>query len=159
MKKSSILLAIVVLVLASLACQTLTGGGTEVSPTNIPDVNGNEESDPTIPTIPPVTPEESSIPPLGTSTDFPLPADAVNVISVGNDVVNFQTKLSLDEGLDFYKDQFGKLGYTERNILTVTSETIFSIVFDGHESGKAVVVQGVDLGDGTINISITLSDI
>ena len=162
MKKSSILLAIVVLVLASLACQTLTGGGTEVSPTNIPDVNSNEGSDPTIPTIPtipPVAPEESSIPPIGTSTDFPLPADAINVISVGNDVVNFQTKLSLDEGLDFYKDQFGKLGYTERNILTVTSETIFSIVFDGHESGKAIVVQGVDLGDGTINISITLSDI
>ena len=130
-----------------------------MSPTNIPDVNGNEESDPTIPTIPPVAPEESSIPPIGNSTDYPLPADAVNVISVGNDVVNFQTKLSLDEGLDFYKDQFGKLGYTERNILTVTSETIFSIVFDGHESGKAIVVQGVDLGDGTINISITLSDI
>ncbi|HET7145193.1 MAG TPA: hypothetical protein VFI68_14335 [Anaerolineales bacterium] len=33
-----------------------------------------------------------------------------------------------------------------------------SMVFDGHESCKAITVQGVDLGDGTIHISITLSD-
>jgi hypothetical protein len=33
------------------------------------------------------------------------------------------------------------------------------MVFDGHESGKAIVVQGVDLGDGMVNISIRLEDV
>jgi hypothetical protein len=74
-------------------------------------------------------------------------------------VLNFQTKSTLDESMAFYRDEYGNQGYTERDILTVTSETTFSMVFDGHESGKAIVVQGVDLGDGTTNISIRLEDV
>ena len=96
---------------------------------------------------------------IGGDSQFPMPDDAINVINMGNDVTNFQTKLSLEEGMKFYRDQFGALGYTEREILTTTSATTFSMVFDGHESGKAIVVQGVDLGDGTINISISLQDV
>jgi len=86
-----------------------------------------------------------------------MPEDAFNLTSIAV-TTNFQTKMSLDEAMNYYRDQFGKQGYTERDLLTVTSDTTFSMVFDGHESGKAMTVQGVDLGDGTINISITLSD-
>ena len=92
-------------------------------------------------------------------SEFPLPDDAINVTNMGNDVLNFQTHLTLDDGMNFYRDQFGKLGYTERTLLTVTSDTTFSMVFDGHPSGKAITVQGVDLGNGTTNISITLADV
>jgi hypothetical protein len=56
-------------------------------------------------------------------------------------------------------DSFTSSGYTERTILTVTSETTFSMVFDGHESGQAIVVQGVDFGDGTVNVNIRLEDV
>jgi hypothetical protein len=157
MKKYSILLAIIVLVLASLACQTLTGGGeapgVQQNEPELPQTDGGE-----IPTAPPVTTDDGGIT-IGGKSEFPMPADAINVINMGSDVLNFQTKLTLDEGMSFYRDEFGKLDYTERDILTVTSDTIFSMVFDGHASGKAITVQGVDLGDGTINISITLSDI
>ena len=161
MKRYRIYLAIAGLILASLACQTLMGGGDnnfEVpempNATEVPQTDGGAE----IPTIPPVSTEDGGIT-IGGESEFPMPADAINVISMGSDVVNFQTKLSLEEGMNFYRDEFGKLGYTEREILTVTSSTTFSMVFDGHGSGKAIAVQGVDLSDGTINISITLSDI
>lgn len=151
MKKFSVLLAVIALVLASLACQTVMGGGD--NDFNLPDVPNVTE----VPTIPPVITDGGVT--IGGDSEFPLPADAINVINMGNDVTNFQTKLSLDEGMSFYRDEFGKLGYTERDILTVTSSTTFSMVFDGHESGKAIVVQGVDMGDGTINISISLQEV
>ncbi len=67
--------------------------------------------------------------------------------------------MSLDEAMKFYMETLTSSGYTERPILTVTSDTTFSMVFDGHESGKAIVVQGVDLGDGMVNVNIRLEDI
>jgi hypothetical protein len=33
------------------------------------------------------------------------------------------------------------------------------MVWDGHPSGKAIVVQGVDLGDGSVNVNIRLEDV
>jgi hypothetical protein len=33
------------------------------------------------------------------------------------------------------------------------------MVFDGHSSGKSVVIQGVDLGSGTLNINIRLENV
>ena len=163
MKKYSVLLAVIALVLASLACQTVTGGGNNFQVPDAPDMPNATEAPQTgdemeIPTMPPIITEDGGIT-IGGKSEFPMPDDAMNVINMGSDVLNFQTKLTLDEGMNFYRDAFGKLGYTERDILTVTSSTTFSMVFDGHESGKAIAVQGVDLSDGTINISITLSDI
>lgn len=160
MKKYGILFAVLALVLASLACQTVLGGGEDEGLPEIHEFNDGGGNNETVPTVPPVSPEGGDgILPFGSTTEFPLPADAANVISVGSDIVNFQTKLSLDEAMKFYLDEFGKKGYTERDGLTVTSDTTFSMVFDGHESGKAITVQGVDLGDGTVNISISLVDI
>jgi hypothetical protein len=147
MKKISILFAILALILASLACQTLSGGGDNGTPAlSPPSVDGGQESQPAA--------DDAS----GLESEFPLPDGATNLQELGAST-NFQVKMSLDEAMKFYKEAFSSQGYTERPILTVTSETTFSMVFDGHASGKAIVVQGVDLGDGTINISITLSDI
>jgi hypothetical protein len=41
----------------------------------------------------------------------------------------------------------------------VIEENVFSIVFDGDPSGKAVVIQSVDLGDGSRTVAISLQDI
>ena len=156
MKKYSILLAIVALVLASLACQAIMGGGDSgFNPPEVPPVDGGDVE---APTATPVTTDGDNIT-IGSDSEFPMPADATNVVNMGNTVINFQTKLSLDEAMSFYRDEFGKSGYTERSELTVTAGGTFSMVFDGHESGQAVTVQGVDFGDGTVNISITLVDI
>lgn len=155
MKRYGILLSVLALVLASLACQAVTGGGNSGAPTFIPpgDIGGI----PTEATPPPVATQDGGVT-IGGESEFPMPSDALNVMNVGG-VVNFQAKMSLDEARKFYVGEFTKSGYTERTLLTVTSATTFSMVFDGHKSGKAIVIQGVDLGDGSVNINISLQDL
>jgi len=91
-------------------------------------------------------------------TIFPLPDDVQNFTGGGDDV-NFATNLSLEEAIDFYRSAFADMGLTERELNTSITDATFSMVFDGHESGKAVVIQGVDLGNGTTNINIRLEDV
>ena len=92
-------------------------------------------------------------------TDFPLPAGVSNFTKTGDDGINFQTTLSLDASLAFYRDAFTKAGLTERTINTAISDTTFSVVFDGDSTGKAIVVQGVDLGNGSTNINVRHEDV
>ena len=150
MKLFRIYLTIAVLLLASLACQAVTGGR-DNSPTLPP---GNENSDPDVLEPTPATPNDDNTDSI-TSTDFPVTSDAYNVTEAAGSLV-FYTKLSLDDVMKFYRDEYTARGYTEREILTVVSDTTFSMVFDGDPSGKAVVVQSVDLGDGSRTIAIRL---
>lgn len=154
MKKYNVLLAMIALVLASFACQSLSGGVDNNIETpdaqNLPGVteapqidSGAEET----PTVPPVVTD-------GGETEFPMSEDAFNVINVVSGVVNYQTNLSLDEVMSFYREEFGKRGYIERSGLTNITDKAFNMVFDGNESGKAIIVQAVDFGDGTVNVSI-----
>jgi hypothetical protein len=152
MKKYSMYIAILTLILASLACQTVLGGGSSDSQEELPpfEYSGGDSA-----TEEPSTESDFS---FGGESDFPLPSDAFNVTAIAG-TTNFQTRLSLEEAMNFYRDVYGKEGFTERELLTVVSDDVFSMVFDGDPSGKAVVIQGVDLGDGTVNISIRLEDI
>lgn len=153
MKKISVLFAILTLALSSLACQALTGGGENPADT-IPSVDDTADPQPA------PSDEESEGFDFSFSGDseFPMPDDAKNIVDIAG-TTNYQTSLSLEEVMNFYRDVFGKQGYTERPILTVVSDTTFSMVFDGDPSGQAVVVQGVDLGDGTTNVNIRLEDV
>ena len=89
-------------------------------------------------------------------SEFALPDDVSQFTDMGNGTVNFQTGLSITDALAFYREAFAKAGYKERAINTSISETTFSLVFDGHSSGKAIVIQAVDLGNGKTNINIRL---
>lgn len=149
-KKLSILFAILVLVLASLACQSLSGGGGDDTPPELPAPSNEGGSEP--------QPETSGGGEADVKTDFPIPVGATNIQDLGG-TINFQVEMSLEAAMGFYQNEFTVKGYTERPILTVTSDTTFSMVFDGHESGKAIVVQGVDLGGGMVNISVRLEDV
>jgi hypothetical protein len=91
-------------------------------------------------------------------TEFPLPEDVQNFMG-GEGTANFATSLTVEEATAFYRDALGAMGLTERTINTSITETTFSMVFDGHENGKAVVVQAVDLGNGTTNINIRFEDV
>jgi hypothetical protein len=135
MKYSRIVLAIAVLVLASIACQGLAGG-TESTPATSNENNGDS----------------------GVSSDFPMTADAYNVTEAGGSLI-FYTKLSLEDTMQFYRNEYTAKGYTEREILTVVSDGTFSMVFDGDPSGKAVVIQSVELGDGSRTVSVRLEDV
>ncbi|PKN91745.1 MAG: hypothetical protein CVU44_17680 [Chloroflexi bacterium HGW-Chloroflexi-6] len=157
------LLVLSVLVLASLACQALAVGS-EATPE--PAAPMEEES---LPEAPEPTQEqeveepseaEESAPSadLGFETEFPVPDDASNGYDLGGGMISFQTSLSIEESLAFYRDSFAAEGYTEREINTAITDTTFSIVFDGHESGKAIVIQAVDLGSGSVNVTIRFED-
>ena len=53
---------------------------------------------------------------------------------------------------------FPEQGLAERALLMVTSDAAFSMVFDGWPNGRAIVVQGMDLGQ-TTNVNIRFEDI
>ncbi len=90
----------------------------------------------------------------GYNTKFPLPSSVSNFTDTGNNSINFQTNLSLKDTIAFYRDAFKKEGITERTVNTAITDTTFSLVFDGDPSGEAIVVQGVDLGNGKTNVNI-----
>jgi hypothetical protein len=88
------------------------------------------------------------------NTKFPMPGSVSNFTDTGNSSINFQTDLSIKDTIAFYRDAFKKEGITERTINTAITDTTFSLVFDGDPSGEAIVVQGVDLGNGKTNVNI-----
>jgi hypothetical protein len=156
MKRTRIYLAIGALVLASLACQALMGGRNN-SATAVPPANANS----TQPSVvqPTQAPNDNGSSNSSVKTDFPLTPDAYNITQVGDGSIVYYTKLSADDALKFYRDTYTAKGYTERKILTVVSNGTFSIVFDGDPSGKAIVIQSVDLGNGSRTIAIRLEGV
>lgn len=152
------------LVLVSLACAALTGGGNGEAPA---EVTRAVETLPVRVTLSPaevtepVQPvDEPTLPPAPTTgeydTLFPLPSDVQNFMQLDavNDSINFQTSLSLEEVMEFYRQAFTAQGLVERTLLTTFVEgQVFSMVFDGSSNGKALVIQGV-AAMGLTNVNI-----
>jgi len=144
-------LFLVILVIASFACGFFGGGrgesevvspsGDGGAPQGVSPSNGSEGDSEKI------------------NAEFPLPPNIENYLDLGPGAINYQTSMPLNAVVDFYRDTFESAGYTERDITTVINDTTFSIVWDGHPSGQAIVVQGVDLGDGTVNVNVRLEDV
>lgn len=155
MNKYRWLLALVVLVLASLACQTVMGGGPQAPevpqvPNNYNDNSGDNGPEPTV--VPPSNDGGGQ-----SSNGFPMPADATNVVEA-QDTLVFETGLSVDEVVAFYRDAYEKQGLKERTSMTVTMGQLFTIVFDGDPSGKAISISGADTGSGTTAVTIVRQD-
>ena len=157
MKHYRIFLAITVLVLASLACNALAGGGKDNSVTPPESSSGGQVDQPTAEPAP--SNDSGSDNSTTVKYDFPMTADAYNAIDIGDGSLLYYTKMSMEDVLKFYRDEYTAKGYKEREILTSVSDGVFSIVFDGDPSGKAVVIQSVDLGDGSRTVAIRLEDV
>ena len=160
MKHYRIFLALTVLVLASLACQAVMGGGNDAQETQ--DVATQPPSDSVEATVEPADSNDNDNEgesEVTVETDFPMTDDAFNVVDVGDGSLLYYTNMSLEDVMEFYRDEYAGMGYTERELLTVVSEGVFSMVFDGDPSGKSVVIQSVDLGDGSRTIAIRLEDV
>ena len=154
MKHYRIFITITALVLASLACNALTGSDDQDTET-IPDAPTLEQTDP----IAPSSANDNGSKDDVVSTDFPVTEDAFNFTDMGDGSIVFFTKMSSEDVMKFYRDEYKAKGYTERDILTTVFEGGFSIVFDGDPSGKAVVIQSVDMGDGSRTVAIRLEDV
>jgi hypothetical protein len=91
----------------------------------------------------------------GYNTKFPMPSGVSNFSDMGNGSINFQVNMSLKDTIAFYRDAFKKEGLTERaGGFTSITDTTFSMIYDGDPNGKAIVIQGVDLGIGKTNVNI-----
>jgi hypothetical protein len=160
MNKNLWILALVILLVSSLACSVFTGGAKVPAVTAAPD--SSERAKATQPSSGGKTVEATATTaaeaPSGFDTEFPLPSDVSNFTSLGDDAISFQTTLSLKDVVAFYREAFAEAGYQEREINTVMNDTTFSLVFDGHANGKAIVIQGVNLGGGT-SISLRFEDL
>ncbi|MBC8505183.1 MAG: hypothetical protein ISR58_06675 [Anaerolineales bacterium] len=167
-RKQSLLLIWLSLLIVSMAC-SLTGGAAEEP--EAPDVNQTEQedvADEQAEASEEVEAEEAaeaeheaedmSEESQEYDTEFPLPEDVQNFTG-GGDQVNFATNITVEEAIEFYRTIFAEIGLTERTLNTAITETTFSMVFDGHAKGEAIVVQGVDLGNGTTNINIRFEDV
>jgi len=150
-KKRWVFLILIFVLVLTAACR---GGET---PASVDEPQSVEEAAPPATEAPA---QENALPAAGTESEFPLPddVDANSVMDLSDGAINFQTSLSLPDAVTFYRFAFIDLGYVEREILTSVEDAGFSVVFDGHASGKAIVVQGVDLG-GSVNINIRFEDV
>jgi len=144
MKHNRLAVVVIILLLASLSCGLFGGGDSGAVGSGAEPPSGNEGA-----------PAGNG----GISSEYPLPSEHSNLIELGEGAINFQTPMKLTDVVAFYRDEFSNKGYQERDILTVIDDTTFSIVWDGHASGKALVVQGVDLGNGNVNVNIRLEDV
>lgn len=146
MNKYRWLIAITLLIAASFACQALAVGGSQPASSSGGSSGSSGGSN-------------SGGGSGGGSSQFPMPPNVSNMTDMGNGSVNFQTTMSLKDVISFYRDAFTKKGLTERAVNTAITDTTFSLVFDGDPSGKAIVVQGVDLGNGKTNVNIRYENV
>lgn len=111
---------------------------------------------------PTASPAEAPQAPAGKAsydTAFPLPDNVQNFMGGGGEnMVNFQTSLTLNEIMEFYRQALAEKGLTESAPHTATTDTTFSMVFLGWPNGQALVIQGVDLGANR-NVNIRLEDV
>jgi hypothetical protein len=149
MKHNRLFLALAVLVLATLACGLFGSKGSD------PDVSSPPQGEEAPGAESPATGGGSG----KYDTEFPLPSEVENFMDLGDGAINYQTSMELLDVVEFYRNEFANAGYVERDITTVINEDTFSIVWDGHPSGQAIVVQGVDLGNGTVNVNVRFEDV
>lgn len=149
MRNIRLFATLVTLLMAVLACSLFSDGGPEAGPSS--GGSGAPGDSP-----PPEAPMEGGSGKY--DTEFPLPSKVENFTKLDNDSINYQTPMKLTDVVEFYRDEFERAGYDERDITTVINDDTFSIVWDGHPSGKALVVQGVDLGNGTLNVNVRLEE-
>ena len=170
MRKSTkyLIWPVAALLIATLACQTLTGANNNATPNTSTQETPIEEQIPTeqpagAPTL--AAPEVTDTPTGDQATQqpldapFPLPPDVTTFETFGEQHINFQTSLNIEETIAFYRNVLGAQGLSEQSLLTVIDEKTFSMVFNGSPNGKALVIQGVQFTPESLNVNIRYEDL
>jgi hypothetical protein len=162
-RKFTLFFVLLALTLVTLACG-LGGGAPEPTAEDVASATATARPDdqPVASSPTPPSAESESGTQEGKAdydTVFPLPDDVQNFTGEGGeDPVNFQTNLGLEEVVEFYRQAFAKKGLTEYEVLTSIEDEGFSMVFTGWPNGLELVIQGVDLGEST-NVNIRLEEV
>lgn len=88
-----------------------------------------------------------------------LPSKKVENPTFAAESLNMAVKEDLDTLIEFVRESAADAGYTEYELLTSITEGVASLVFQGHENGRSIVIQMVDLGNGTTNVNIRFEDL
>ena len=113
-----------------------------------------------------VTPMPTEIPlELASREDtvFPLPEDVQGLYVSeseswsSGETISFRTSHSLDELVQFYRQEFASWGLTEREKDSYIGEYII-IYYDGHPSGKAIAVNARDCYYGKCSVYVGFVD-
>lgn len=88
-----------------------------------------------------------------------LPSKKVENPTFAAESLNMQVKEEMTALIEFVRESAVDAGYTEYELLTSITDTGSSIVFQGHENGRSIVIQMVDLGNGTTNVNIRFEDL
>jgi len=128
------------------------------TPTPEPTAEEEPAAKPTAEAEEPVPEPTGETEPVSYDTVFPMPEDVREFLILGDDHINYQTTMSMEEVIEFYRQEFAQMGLTEHPALTQIDEGGFSLVFSGWENGKSVVLQGVDFGE-TVNVNLRLEDV
>jgi hypothetical protein len=140
MKKYRILLSLTALILGSMACQTASR---DDSSSTGPDQQDNLETE-TFNTY---------------NGEWPIPEGAYLITDFGR-FLHFQVDMSQNEVMDFYLTEMQARGYKDRPISSDYdgSDGFISIVFDGHESGRQILVTVQDRDSDSVYVEIGLTD-
>ncbi|MBW8012425.1 MAG: hypothetical protein FVQ83_14515 [Chloroflexi bacterium] len=86
---------------------------------------------------------------------LPVP-DAVDTIEISDGAVSFDTDLTIDALVLFFRNAASTEGFSERTDLTVITADSAYIVFEGHESDLAIVIEMEALSPGLTHVSMSL---
>jgi len=131
--------------LNNAAAQTISEGAAERSVSDMAEPAASVSSD--------------LIPVEVINADFPMTQDAFNLANIGDGSLVYQTQMSIEDVMKFYRAAYAAKGYIERKELTRISDGNFKMAFDGDPSGQVVVVHSEDLGDGSLLITVRLEDV
>jgi hypothetical protein len=160
MKRKGLIILLILAVLATTLACGLTSNRDDEDSSKPPQSEKKDKEQPEKKSDDsPSQPDDNEDKAPAVETDFPLPPKAKDVMTIGEGMLNYQVKMSMGEVMDFYRTTLTGQGLTEREILTVKSDTTFSMAFDGSANGKAIVIQGVDLGNGQTNVNIRFEDV
>jgi hypothetical protein len=105
-------------------------------------------------------PSDSSVATLASSNSgasdpspFPLPPDSKIMANTGG-VVTARVKLSVDDVVAYYRKELPQQGLTEDKMFTQIATSTLNLEFKGSKNGKMLIIQGSDMGDGTVAFTI-----
>ncbi len=136
MKKHQILLSLIVLIFALMACQTASSGNNTGAEPNPQDSFEAQPSN-------------------SYNGEWPIPEGAYAINELGGNL-HFLVDMSHDEVVDFYLTEMRVRGYNDIPISSDYdgSDGYTSIWFDGHESGRRIIVSSNERDENSVEVVI-----
>ena len=156
-KKYQIMITVLGLSLLIMACGLMQTGKTGNAS---PSVNQSSESNPPATDkstnktpMEPSSESSNAVPSTSDQKSFPLPPDT-KIISSTADIVTAQVKMSSDDVVAYYRNELPKQGLSEDQTFTRITKPTFNLEFKGSKNGKMLIIQGTEVGDGSVAFSI-----